>query len=149
MIRTAWGFCSESTIANCFRHAGFLVADETSGACVIEMESEVQLSATREYTLTFNRAAAALGGDVCTAVAFVSFDSEVSTTKELTTKEIVEKMKASQEEEEEEEVFSLPRFLETLITKYGCYEIRPRSLEFRLKRSPLYHALTGMFICFK
>ena len=101
LVKTAWGFCSESTIANCFRHAGFVLVDATPGACVIETESEE--SEATQYTVTFDRAAAALGGDVCSAVDFVSFDSELTTTKELTTKEIVANMKASQEEEEEEE----------------------------------------------
>ena len=43
-------------------------------------------------------------------------------------------------------MFSLPHFLEILVTKYGCHERRSRSLEFRLKRSPLYRVI---FLCIK
>ena len=46
---------------------------------------------------------AVLGDDACSAEEFVAFNSEVPTTKELTTQDIVANMKASQEEEEEEE----------------------------------------------
>ena len=103
VTRTAWGFCTQTTIANCFRHAGFTLDAPSSACAESDTETAAEHTTVAGYTDVFKRAAAVLPDKVCSAEEFVSFDSEVQTTAELTTADIVADIKASQEEEEEDE----------------------------------------------
>ena len=100
VVKTAWVFCTATTIENCFRHAGFKAEYTHGGACSETEVSDCDTGACNpdpEYTDTFDRAAAVMAVDM-TADDFVTIDSCVATTADLTATDLIASMQSQEEE---------------------------------------------------
>lgn len=102
IARTAWSHVTETTIANCFRHAGFGTPTETRPET--ERDDTDLHDNDPDLQAVFSQVQRVLPDcSEVTIADYVSVDSELQTTGEASVKDIAEMVKGIDKEEEEEE----------------------------------------------
>lgn len=101
IARTAWTMVTETTIANCFRHAGFHTVSESVTHTVCDEEDV--LAQDSDLESLFSRVQQVMPECSNVTVAdYISVDADLQTTCEVSVKDIADTMKEGDAEEEDD-----------------------------------------------